>query len=59
MLKVVEVIGVAITGAYEGVASPVTRMKIVRMVRLRSCRMPQDGLCRSRLQYPDRRTTKR
>jgi len=34
MLKVVDVIGVARTGAYEGESSFVTRTKIVRMVRL-------------------------
>ena len=34
MLKVVDVIGVASTGAYEGDASLVTRTKIVRMGRL-------------------------
>jgi hypothetical protein len=51
------VIGMASTGAYEGDASLVTRMKIVRMVCLGYCRMPQDGLCRRRVQYLDRRTT--
>jgi hypothetical protein len=34
MLNVVDVIGVASTGAYEGEPSFVTRTKIVRMVRL-------------------------
>jgi hypothetical protein len=34
MLKEIEVIGVASTGAYEGVASLVTRTKIVRIARL-------------------------
>jgi hypothetical protein len=34
MLKVVDVIGFASTGAYEGDASSVTRMKIVRIARL-------------------------
>ena len=38
MLKVVDVIGVARTGAYEGDASLVTRTKIVRMARLGSGR---------------------
>jgi hypothetical protein len=34
MLKVVDVIGVARTGAYESDASLATRMKIVRMARI-------------------------
>jgi hypothetical protein len=36
MLKVVDVIGLASTGAYEGDASLVTRTKIVRIARLGS-----------------------
>jgi hypothetical protein len=38
MLKVVDVIGLASTGAYEGDASLVTRTKIVRIARLGSGR---------------------
>ena len=39
MLKVVDVIGLASTGAYEGDASLVTRTKIVRIARLGSGRL--------------------
>jgi hypothetical protein len=46
MLKVVEVIGLASTGAYEGDASGVTRTKIVRIASLGSGHLPQSGLCR-------------
>ena len=45
MMKVVDVIGLASTGAYEGDASRVTRTKIVRIASLGSGRLPQSGLC--------------
>jgi hypothetical protein len=44
MLKVVEVIGVASTGGYEGDASLVAPTKIVRMVRLGSISGPPYNL---------------
>jgi hypothetical protein len=53
MLKVVDVIGLASTGAYDGDASLVTRMKIVRIARLGSDRLPQNGPCRHRPQHMD------
>jgi hypothetical protein len=55
MLKVVDVIGLASTGAYEGDASLVTRTKIVRIARLGFGALPQGGPCRHRVQHAVRR----
>jgi hypothetical protein len=51
MLKVVDVIGVARTGAYEGDASSVTRTKMVRMAVLDSGGMSSTWVVSQRADY--------